>query len=202
MLNVGDRFPAFDLPVRKQGSDGKLKLRDLLGGRFIVYFYPKDDTPGCTRQAQAFEAHAKTLRALKVAVVGVSRDALPRHAKFQEKYQLNFALVSDEARTLHEACGAWGTKNLYGKLTEGAIRSTFVVSAEGIVEAAYPKVSVDGHVEKVVAFLKGEASAKSARATKTAATMSAKTAASAKATTSAKQKKPKARAAATKKSPR
>jgi peroxiredoxin Q/BCP len=149
MLKEGDKAPDFKL----ENDDGEtVSLRDFAGKTLVLYFYPKDDTPGCTREAQAFtKARAKIDKA-GGAVVGVSRDSTERHCKFKDKYGLAIPLLSDPDRKVHEAYGAWGTKTMYGKKVEGVIRSTFLVK-KGKILKVWPSVKVDGHVEQVLEAL-------------------------------------------------
>ena len=150
MLEEGKKAPGFSLP---SSEGGKLKLKDLEGKTVVLYFYPKDDTPGCTREAQGFRDVARKLRSRDAVVVGVSRDSLDRHAKFIEKYDLNFPLLSDPDAEVHQKYGAWGEKNMYGKKTVGPLRTTVVIGPDGKVVKVFPKVKVDGHVEKVLAAI-------------------------------------------------
>ncbi len=149
-LEIGRPAPDFALP----NQDGVIvRLGDYHGRRLVVYFYPKDNTPGCTRQAVAFRDAHERLAALGVSVVGISRDSVASHKKFHTAQELNFDILSDvEVGTL-KAYGAWGTKTLYGKTSEGTIRTTVVIDADGTVKAIFPKVKVDGHIDKVVAAL-------------------------------------------------
>ena len=150
MLEEGKKAPAFNLP---SSEGGKLKLSDLEGKTVVLYFYPKDDTPGCTREAQGFRDVAKKLKSRDAVVIGVSRDSLDRHAKFIEKYDLNFPLLSDPDAVVHQKYGAWGEKNMYGKKTVGPLRTTVVIGPDGKVMKVFPRVKVDGHVDKVLAAI-------------------------------------------------
>jgi peroxiredoxin Q/BCP len=142
------------------------------GKTLVLFFYPKDSTPGCTREAQAFTASKKAIEKAGGVVVGVSRDSVKSHGSFRDKYGLAVPLVSDPERKLHEGFGAWGEKVMYGKKILGTIRSTFLVK-DGVVVKAWPSVKVDGHVEKVLEALGGGSPAKSASA-KTPKTAAAK----------------------------
>jgi len=145
----GQKAPAFSL----EGSDGKThRLADYADRNLILYFYPRDDTPGCTRQAIAFQGAAKALAKKNAVVLGVSKDSLASHAKFKAKYDLDFVLLSDPDLKVHAAYGAYGEKVLYGKKSTGVIRSTFVIT-DGRIRKAFPKVKVDGHTDHVLAAL-------------------------------------------------
>ncbi len=168
MLKEGDKVPAgllrtsFESLVPGHDPGETLALADLTpaGKTLVLYFYPKDSTPGCTRQAQGFTASRKAIEKAGGVVVGVSRDSVKSHCSFRDKFGLQIALLSDPERLLHEGFGAWGEKTMYGKQVLGAIRSTFLVK-DGKVVKVWPSVKVDGHVEQVVAALGGkDASAK------------------------------------------
>lgn len=150
MLQEGKKAPAFKLASTE---GGKASLADFAGKTLVLYFYPKDDTPGCTKEAQAFTEAIDALRSRGATVVGVSRDSLESHAKFQKKYGLTFPLLSDPDAAVHEKYGAWGEKNLYGKKTVGVIRTTVVIGPDGKVVKVFPKVRVPGHVDKVLAAI-------------------------------------------------
>lgn len=156
MLKPGQPAPAFALP----STSGKtVSLASLKGQRVVLYFYPRDDTPGCTREACAFrDDHAK-LKKSGAVVLGVSADSLASHDRFRAKYTLPFELLSDADKSVAKAYGAYGEKTLYGKKIIGTIRSTFVIGADGKLEAVFSPVKVDGHSEKVLAALAGGASA-------------------------------------------
>jgi peroxiredoxin Q/BCP len=147
MVQEGKKAPAFSLP---SSEGGKLGLADLKGKTVVLYFYPKDDTPGCTREAQGFRDAAKKLAKRGAVVVGVSRDSLASHDKFIDKYDLDFALLSDPDAAVHKKYGAWGEKNMYGKKTVGPIRTTVVIGPDQKVVKVFPRVRVDGHVQKVL----------------------------------------------------
>lgn len=153
MLKEGDKAPAFEL---ESDAGGTVRSKDLAGQRYVIYFYPKDSTPGCTREAQAFTLAKAPFDALGVRVYGVSRDSIASHCTFRAKYELTIPLLSDPTLSLHKAFGAFGEKVSYGKKSEGVLRSTFVVGANGIVEKVWPSVKVDGHADAVLAFLKAE----------------------------------------------
>jgi len=146
-LQPGDRVPDFSL----QGDDGATYSRaSLAGERFVIYFYPKDDTPGCTREACDFRDNRPRFEAATVKVLGVSGDSLKSHDRFRTKYELNFPLLADPERTVAQAFGVVGMKKLYGKESVGIIRSTFLVGPDGIVQKTFSPVKVDGHAEAVL----------------------------------------------------
>ncbi len=169
MLKQGDKAPAFDL----QSDAGKaVKLADFAGKTLVLYFYPRDSTPGCTREAVAFSEAAASIAAAGAAVIGVSRDSVKSHGSFRDKYSLRIPLLSDPDLAVHKAYGAWGEKTMYGKKVEGVLRSTFVIGPDGFLTRVFPSVKVDGHAEQVLAALGSvEAPAKkpAAPAKKTAA---------------------------------
>ena len=139
MLNIGDKAPEFNLP----NENGKMvSLKDYAGKWLVVYFYPKDDTPGCTKEACDFTDNRNEFAGLDAEVVGISRDDADDHQKFIAKYDLNLTLLSDPDHSVHEAYGAWGTKINYGKEILGVIRSTFIISPGGEIAALWRKVSV------------------------------------------------------------
>jgi peroxiredoxin Q/BCP len=147
MLTVGDIVPNIKLASSK---GGEVSLTDLKGKKIVLYFYPKDDTPGCTTQACAFRDYKKDYEDLNAVIIGVSKDPLSKHDKFIEKYGLPFELLSDEEHKLAEAFGAWDEKSLYGKLFMGMIRSTFLIDEDGKIVKEWRKVKVAGHVEEVL----------------------------------------------------
>lgn len=149
-IALGKKAPAFELPSSEGGT---ISLRDLAGRYAVIFFYPKDNTPGCTLEAQGFRDAKERIEALGARVLGVSKDSLASHAKFREKHGLNFPLLSDPEGTMIEAYGAWGEKVLYGKRSMGIIRSTVILDPKGKVVAHFPKVKVKGHVDEVVARL-------------------------------------------------
>ena len=149
-LDEGDRAPAFTLP----DQDGtKVSLKDFAGKQVVVYFYPADDTPGCTKEACQFNDNLRAFSRAGVAVVGVSPDDAAKHTKFRTKYGLKFPLLTDADHKVMERYGAWGEKTLYGKKTVGVIRSTFLVGPDGKVQRAWHHVRADGHADKVLAEL-------------------------------------------------
>jgi len=151
MLNAGDTFPSFSLP----DQDGKSRnLGDLAGKEgLILYVYPKDDTPGCTTEAQEFRQQLEAFGEKGYHVVGISKDSAASHCKFIEKYGLTFPLLSDVDGAFLTSIGGFGEKNMYGKIVTGIIRSTFVVGRDGVVKKVYPRVKAGGHAAKVLADL-------------------------------------------------
>ena len=150
MINVGDKAPGFTL----QDQDGVTRsLEDYRGRWLVVYFYPKDDTPGCTKEACGFRDANAELAALDAAVVGVSADDESAHAKFAAKYELNFPLLVDPDKSMLEAYGAWSEKQMYGKSYMGVARVTYVIDPEGTVARVWPKVKAEGHADEVRAAL-------------------------------------------------
>jgi peroxiredoxin Q/BCP len=150
MLKEGAKAPRFDL---ESDAGERVSLADFSGKPVVVYFYPKDSTPGCTREAQGFTAAAKDIAKLGAAVVGVSKDSVKSHCSFRDKYGLKIPLLSDPDLSVHKAFGAWGEKTMYGKKVTGVIRSTFIVGGDGKIAKVFPSVKVDGHVEKVITAL-------------------------------------------------
>jgi len=151
MIQEGRKAPDFKLPA----TDGtEVKLSDLRGQPVVLYFYPRDNTPGCTREACAFQASMARIKATGAVVLGVSPDSVASHEKFRKEYKLRFPLLADTDKKVAAKYGAWGEKVMYGKKVTGMIRSTFVIDAEGTVRKVFPRVKVDGHAEKVLAALK------------------------------------------------
>jgi peroxiredoxin Q/BCP len=149
-LQVGAKAPDFTLPT---GDGGTVSLKDFKGSTVILYFYPKDDTPGCTKEACDFRDNISVLRRKKVTVIGVSADSVDRHRKFTEKYKLPFTLVSDEKKEVIQKYGVWKEKSLYGRTFLGIQRTTFVINGEGKITHIFPKVKVAGHVEELLGLL-------------------------------------------------
>lgn len=145
---VGKRIPAFSAATT---SSSKLTNKDLLGKPYVLYFYPRDDTPGCTLEGKDFRDRHAEFEQLGVRILGVSRDSLASHAKFQRKYALPFELVSDEDEKLCRQFGVLKDKNTYGKKVRGVERSTFLVDAGGVLRREWRKVKVEGHVPEVLA---------------------------------------------------
>ncbi len=150
MLKPGDVAPSFQLPL----DDGAiLDSASLAGSTWVVYFYPRDNTPGCTQEACDFRDNWARVTARGVRVFGVSTDSVTSHAKFRAKFDLPFSLIADTEKTLHQAFGAWGVKKMYGRESEGTVRSTFIIDASGRISAAWPSVKVAGHVDAVLKAL-------------------------------------------------
>jgi peroxiredoxin Q/BCP len=150
VIKEGEKAPEFVLP----SSEGdKVALKDLRGRPVVLYFYPKDDTPGCTKEACAFRDAYARVKKTGAALYGVSPDSLESHDRFTQKYKLPFPLLSDPDKAVAEKFGAWGEKVLYGKKTVGMIRSTFVIDGDGVVRKVFPRVRVDGHEEQVLEAL-------------------------------------------------
>jgi peroxiredoxin Q/BCP len=149
-LTAGTKAPAFTLP----NQDGrKVALKDFAGTRVVLYFYPADDTPGCTKEACQFNDSLGQFRDLKVNVLGISPDDAATHVAFRSKYHLTFDLLSDPDKKVMATYGAYGEKMLYGKLVQGVIRSTFVIGPTGTIEHAWYAVHADGHATRVLAAL-------------------------------------------------
>ena len=151
MLKAGDIAPDF----RLFDADGReVSLSDFRGVRVALYFYPKDHTPGCTRQACAFAAAFDELKALGVEVIGISRDSVASHRKFADKNSLPFTLLSDPDLKAISAYGVWQEKKMYGKISYGVVRTSFLISPDGVIEAVMPRVKPDENAEKILALLK------------------------------------------------
>jgi thioredoxin-dependent peroxiredoxin len=151
MPKAGDHAPAFALTA----DDGQtVRLTDLRGRPVVLYFYPKDDTPGCTKEACSFRDAWSDVQASGAAVFGVSPDGTASHQKFREKYRLPFPLLSDPDHTVAEAYGAWGEKSMYGKKYQGILRSTFLIDGTGTVRRVFEKVKPEGHAEEVLAAIR------------------------------------------------
>ena len=150
-IEVGKKAPAFTL---ESSDGGKVKLSDQAGKVVVVYFYPRDNTPGCTIEAQEFSAAIPALKKLGAVVYGISKDSIASHCKFRDKYSLQFPLLTDADGKVMEAYGAWGDKVMYGKKMKGIIRSTVLIDKAGKVARHWPKVSVKGHVDEVVDAVK------------------------------------------------
>ena len=152
MLEVGMKAPDFTLPDK----DGKpVSLSDFAGKRVVLYFYPKDNTPGCTRQACAFAGAYEAFRDLDAVVIGVSKDSAASHQRFAEKYGLPFVLLSDPERTAIQAYGVWQEKKLYGKVSMGVVRATYVIDRDGVIEKVMPRVKPDTNAEEILRYLEG-----------------------------------------------
>jgi thioredoxin-dependent peroxiredoxin len=151
MIEVGKKAPAFAL---ESSDGGKVKLSDYAGKVVVLYFYPRDNTPGCTVEANEFNTALPALQKLGAVVLGASKDSIASHCKFRDKYSLGFPLLSDPDGKVLEAYGAWGDKVMYGKKLKGIIRSTVVIGKDGKVAQYWPKVSVKGHVAAVIDAVK------------------------------------------------
>ena len=152
MIDVGDKAPAFN-GVTDGG--GGLSLKDLKGKKVVLYFYPKDATPGCTTEAQGFRDALDDFAKLGAEIVGVSKDSVKRHDNFKAKYELPFALISDEDGVICEAYGVWQEKKNYGKIYMGIARTTFLIDENGKVAEIWRNLRVKGHVDKVLEAAKG-----------------------------------------------
>jgi peroxiredoxin Q/BCP len=150
MLKEGQKAPAFKLAA---DGGGEVALGDFSGRTLVLYFYPRDNTPGCTVEAEAFRDAAAALKKRGAALVGVSKDSIASHCKFRDKYKLNFPLLSDPDGKVLEKYGAWGEKVLYGKKSMGILRTTVIIGPDGRVRKIFPKVKVAGHAEAVLAAL-------------------------------------------------
>lgn len=147
-LSVGDIAPDFTLP--RDGGD-TVTLSALRGGPVVLYFYPRDDTPGCTKEAIGFSEQLHAFTAAGATILGVSRDTVAKHDKFRDKHDLKVGLISDEDTTLCEAYGVWVEKNMYGKKSMGIERATYLIDSEGKIAQIWRKVKVPGHVDAVLA---------------------------------------------------
>ena len=153
MIEAGMKAPDFTLKDRK---GNEVSLSSFLGKKVIVYFYPKDNTPGCTRQACAFAGAYDEFRKIDAEVIGISKDSAASHEKFAAKYSLPFILLSDPELEAIKAYGVWQEKKLYGKLSMGVVRSTFIIDENGIVEKVMPKVKPDTNAEEILDYLRAD----------------------------------------------
>lgn len=151
MLEVGIKAPEFTLPD-KDGNP--VSLTDFAGQKVILYFYPRDNTPGCTRQACAFAGAYEDFREINAVVIGISKDSIASHQKFAEKHGLPFILLSDPERVAIEAYGVWQEKKNYGKVSMGVVRSTFVIDENGMIEKVMPKVKPDTNAAEILDYLR------------------------------------------------
>ena len=150
-LHEGDVAPDFELP---SSSGGPVRLSSQRGKQVVLYFYPKDDTPGCVREACAFRDNLPRFKGADAVILGVSKDSLESHAKFIDKYSLNFTLLSDQGLVAHHLYDTWKKKNNYGRTYMGTERSTFVIGSDGRIKKIFRRVSVDGHEAAVLEALK------------------------------------------------
>ena len=151
MLEVGQKAPEFSLPDK----DGKtVSLSDFLGKKVVLYFYPKDNTPGCTRQACAFAGAYNGFKEKNIEVIGISKDSIASHQKFAEKYNLPFILLADTALEVIKAYGVWQEKKNYGKVSMGVVRTTFIIDENGNIESVMPKVKPDTNAAEILDMLK------------------------------------------------
>jgi peroxiredoxin Q/BCP len=187
--DVGANAPDFEL---ESDAGDRIGLRDFGGEWLVLYFYPRDNTPGCTREAQEFTKAAPRLRKLGARVVGVSRDSVKSHCSFRDKIGIGFPLLSDPELTAHKSYGAWGEKLMYGKRVEGTLRTTFLIAPNGRIAEVWRSVRVDGHADAVVATLTAAGSSTGAGAAPKTVKVKGPAARGAKAT---KRKVAKARAA-------
>ena len=153
MLEIGMKAPDFTL---KDGKGNEVSLSSFLGKKVILYFYPKDNTPGCTRQACAFAGAYDQFKNIDAEVIGISKDSVASHEKFAAKYSLPFILLSDPELEAIKVYGVWQEKKLYGKLSFGVVRSTFIIDENGIIEKVMPKVKPDTNAEDILAYLRAD----------------------------------------------
>ncbi len=146
-VDVGDKAPNFKMPT---DDGGEVSLQSLKGRNVVLYFYPKDDTPGCTKEACGFQEALPDFSKIDAAIVGVSKDSIARHQKFKNKYGLKFTLGSDEDGSVCESYGVWKEKKNYGRTYMGIERSTFLIDAKGVIRNVWRKVSINGHVDEVL----------------------------------------------------
>ena len=154
MLEVGTKAPEFTLPDK---DENPVSLSDFAGKKVVLYFYPKDNTPGCTRQACAFAGAYEAFKTMDAVVIGVSKDSTASHQKFADQYNLPFILLSDPDRRAIEAYGVWQEKKNYGKVSMGVVRSAFVIDENGVIEKVMPKVKPDTNAAEILAYLRERA---------------------------------------------
>jgi len=150
MLKVGEKAPLFTLPDQ---NGNPVSLSDFAGKKVVLYFYPKDNTPGCTRQACAFAAAYEGFREKNVAVIGMSKDSVASHLKFAQKYDLPFTLLSDPETDVLQAYDVWKEKTRCGKTSMGIVRSTYIINEDGVIEQAMPDVKPDTNAAEILSFL-------------------------------------------------
>ena len=153
MLEVGSKAPDFTL---KNQEGQEVSLSQFAGKRVVLYFYPRDNTPGCTRQACGFAQNDEGFNQRDVVVIGVSKDSVASHLKFAQKYELPFVLLSDPDLEAIQAYGVWQEKKLYGKVSMGVVRTTYVIDPQGVIEKVMPKVKPDTNAAEILAYLDGE----------------------------------------------
>ena len=153
MLETGMKAPEFAL-CNQNGET--VRLSDFLGKKVVLYFYPKDNTPGCTRQACAFAASYEQFKTQDIVVIGISKDSAASHLKFAQKYDLPFILLSDPELQAIQAYGVWQEKKLYGKVSMGVVRTTYIIDEQGNIEKVMPKVKPDTNAAEILAYLAGE----------------------------------------------
>lgn len=153
MLEIGTKAPNFKL----QDKNGDfISLSDFLGKKIVLYFYPRDNTPGCTRQACAFAGSYSAFKAQDVVVIGISKDSVASHLKFAEKYDLPFVLLADPELEAIKAYDVWQEKKLYGKVSMGVVRSTYIIDENGVIEKVMPKVKPDTNAAEILEYLAGK----------------------------------------------
>lgn len=153
MLEVGTKAPNFTL---KNQEGQEISLSQFAGKRVVLYFYPRDNTPGCTRQACGFAQNYEGFTQRDVVVIGVSKDSVASHLKFAQKYELPFVLLSDPDLEAIQAYGVWQEKKLYGKVSMGVVRTTYIINPQGVIEKVMPKVKPDTNAAEILAYLDGE----------------------------------------------
>ena len=153
LLEAGAKAPQFTLP---NAEGDPVSLADFAGKKVVLYFYPRDNTPGCTRQACAFAGAFEEFKQIDAVVIGISKDSTASHKKFAEKHGLPFLLLSDPELTAIQAYGVWQEKKNYGKVSMGVVRSTFIIDENGVIEKVMPKVKPDTNAAEFLAYLKGD----------------------------------------------
>lgn len=153
MLEVGTKAPDFTL---KNQEGQEVSLSQFAGKRVVLYFYPRDNTPGCTRQACGFAQNYEGFTQRDVVVIGVSKDSVASHLKFAQKYELPFVLLADPDLEAIQAYGVWQEKKLYGKVSMGVVRTTYIINPQGVIEKVMPKVKPDTNAAEILAYLDGE----------------------------------------------
>ncbi|MEN3044195.1 MAG: thioredoxin-dependent thiol peroxidase [Candidatus Hydrothermales bacterium] len=154
MLKEGERAPYFKLMgIDERGEEREISIEEFRGRKVVLYFYPKDNTPGCTKEAISFRDNLVEIKKKGAVIVGISKDSIKSHKNFKNKYQLNFNLLSDPNCKIPEVYNVCVKKNRYGKTTKGIVRSTFIIDEEGIIRKVFYDVKVEGHVEEVLRYL-------------------------------------------------